>query len=634
MKRSRSRGVLLLVSILLVMIIAVVGRAAIALNPGLLNLSKSSQESDLAQRAADSGLEYALYRLKSDPTWKGNGNAIIIDEPELLVEERDGNVFGLITAEDGRVSQFRIRFNFQDGEDGPDRLDNPEEKYWIKNPYVSFNNTGTPGHTPLPRGGGANFEVQDPSVGDYEVPGQAVYVLVEGRTGPGLATLSRTEPNANPSGSTTSVVVESCFQASLEQDVAHAAIMGGGDVNLTVSPSSEVFLSIQGGNADEVPRIRSKGSVVARSSNGLAADIRVAKAQGEIGRNPSGTPGFDGNLIANGATLVDESIGDGSDFYNLKWEDVAQASDDPASPDTIRIPAGTYVMWEDETVHYYDMNLEDYQTYMSSAANRSDPGTKLSWGFPEIRDPANFAISNDISIWKSASANGDTTLSIGIKRDTRVFETGSGVTDFTVMPRRGAKYSPTDESHLTPGGGDSWTTSNCLVRMQDAMLSAPGDVNFMSRVIGNSSTVTAEGEYTQISPFSVIQKKWNDPDAVDGLNIYAQGDVNVSTYRDYNNSFGRTKMSGLLYTWGDFECLTGHEDVSTDRWGEAVFTGTLVAYGSDPSTGTPGSAGSGQVNITASEIKLWNNYESVAGVVEPTATELSLGFKRSLYVTY
>ena len=93
-------------------------------------------------------------------------------------------------------------------------------------------------------------------------------------------------------------------------------------------------------------------------------------------------PGFVGNLTGRGATFAQENVGDGSDFYNLEWGEVAQANPDPA--EAAHIPAGTYVIWDDSSLHYYDRSFDDYKAYMSDPGNHSDPGVQLSWGFPEF----------------------------------------------------------------------------------------------------------------------------------------------------------------------------------------------------------------------------------------------------------
>lgn len=634
MNGLRPQGVVLIVSLLLVFSIAFLGHAAMALNPGLLSLSSHTVKKDLARRAADSGLEYALNRLKEEPTWFGDGNAVIIDEPGLYVEESGGNVIGLITSEDGKVSQFRIRFNYQDGDAGGDSVADPTAEFWVDHPYVSRNNLGTTAPNPLPRGDGSNFEVTDPASGTHTVPGQAVSVIVEGRSGPGLQNHTKASANASPSGTVTSRVTEACFKLSVNSAVPHAAVMGGGDVNFMVPATGRVLVQMRGDYEDRTPRIRSKGSVAVSTPSGGVGELLVSNTRGEIGRNPSGLPGFQGNLTGQGADIVNESVGDGTDFYKLQWDDVTQASSDPNTSDTIRIPAGTYVAWDDNTLHYYDMDFESYKTFMTDPANHSDPGTPLTWGLREIRESANIQAVRRVPIWPEPMSNGQSTLSLNLESDTRVITSSSGVSDFTLTTRRGAQYSPDDTSDLIPGAGDSYTSYNVQLRLEQSTFSAPGDINILGKLVGRSSTITAEGGFRMVTPYGKMQRTWNDPDAPYGLNLYSKGDIKMSGFREYWNNFSQVRMAGLVYTWGNFECITGHPAIPEQDWAEGEFKGSIVAYGSDPASGTPGSSGNGTVTFQASEVELYNNYDTIAAVVNPESGNLSMSMERTLYVTH
>lgn len=621
----RDRGMVLIVSLLLVMTIAVVGRAAVALNPGLLQLSRSSVVKDHARRAADSGLEYALNRLRQEPAWRGDANAVTINSAGLHVVEDQGNVVGLVTLPEGTVCQFRLRFNYQDGGAGGDGFSDPATAMWIDHPYLSVNNNLSLGNAPVPLGDGPNFSVTDPSTGRHEVPSKAVSVIVEGRAGPGLRSHLPTDSNAPPSGRVETTYVEACYSLAVDQAVDNAALMAGGSINVTVPPGSRVQLAARGSNDDVKPRLRSKGSIEITDTTGSPADLTVAREEGEIGRDAMSAPGFVGNLVGQGATFAQENVGDGSDFYNLQWDQVRQADIDPA--EAIHIPAGTYVMWEDETLHYYDRGFEDYQAYMADPGNHSDPGVELTWGFPQIRDPANYAAEPRLVLWPETGTSGQTVLTINFDRDTRVLTSPSGVTDFTVMPRGGAAFSPTDDSLTVPGAADSWSHRNVQVRVTESVLSTPGDTRFLSYVVGNAGTVTTEGEMTIVAPSSRMQN--NLPDA-QGLNLYVQGDINLSTYQAQNDSYGVINFRGLIYSWSDFHSYTGHPNVSTDRWNTSTYSGTVVAYGGDPGTGTPGSGGNGQIELVASQVDLWNVVDGIVEVLD-LAGAANVTLSRTLY---
>lgn len=630
MKFRRPAGVILVLSLLLVMTIAILGRVALSLNPSLLGMSTHTEDARLAQEAADSGLEYALSRLREEPAWRGTGNQVMVDVPGLFIEEQDGNVVGLMTDADGRVSQFRIRFNYQDGDGGGDGSDDPPAPFWVDNKTISINNVGHPGQKPVPVADGPNYEVTSPGVGSFEIPGQSVFISVEGRSGPGIRALSKDSPNAAITGAFKKQVAESCFQSTLSQDVPHAAVMGGADVNLTVPDTGDIELSTQGNTEDRTPRIRSKGSVVARTNSGAIADLRIRRERGEIGRDSGGTPGFVGNVTGAGADLVDESVGDGADFYNLTWDDVAQADDSVTTTDTIRVPAGTYVVWDDQTLHYYDMGFEDYRSYMANPTNHSDPGVVLSHGLPEIREPANYAAMPQLTLWKSQRQNGDGILSMTFGSDTHVYPSSSGVSDFTLMPRSGNVYAPNDNS-MAVAARDNFDTRNVGFRLTDSIFSAPGDVRLMGTVVGNSATITSAGDVVLSGGMANRIQRNGDANSEDGLNLYVKGDINVSSYVGETGSFSRLRMSGLTYTWGDFECQTGHPDIPESDWRDAELSGTIVAYGSDPSAGTPGSGGRGNVSITSSKITLINRFSSVAGIVDPTSAHVELDFESTLY---
>lgn len=626
---SRRRGTVVIVSLLLVMVIALIGRAAVGLDPGLLALSRSSANRVAARQAADSGLDYALHRLRENPTWRGDGNATVVDTPALTVVEREGNVVGLIRQPDGQVSQFRIRFNFQDGPGGGDGLNDPPSDLRIDHPYVSLSNLGSGSMAPLPRAEGAGWSVTDPSVGPGSVPRRAVAVLVEGRAGKGLRELTTAAPNQAPGGPVSTVVVEGVYHLGLNQDVTSAALMAGSNIDLTVAAGGQTLVALYGAEEGDRPRLRAKGSVSVTNPDGTPGDVVMVKAEGEIGRNAGAPPGFVGNLRGLGATLAQENVGDGADFYNLQWDAVSKASPDPA--ESVHIPAGTYVVWDDNSIHYYDMGFDEYKTYMGNPANHSDAGTALTWGFPQIRDPANYSAFDRIVVWPEYD---DTCQSIGFDHDTFIEPSARGVTDFTVMPRGGAPFLPDDTTEVIAGAADSYTNNNVQVRVVQATLSAPGDVRIMGRLVGSAGTITTEGSFRLATPYGRMQGTAETNYSEGGLNLYSKGDIDISGYRAYNNDFREISFRGLIYTWGDFRAYTGHPDVPVDRWDKSSFYGAVVAYGSEPGVGTPGSNGLGSIDMMASEINLWNHVDSVTDALDIAAASAPQSLERAYYTIH
>ncbi|MCA9793333.1 MAG: hypothetical protein KC910_16100 [Candidatus Eremiobacteraeota bacterium] len=627
--REGHRGTVVIVSLLLVMVIALIGRAAVGLDPGLLALSRRSANRTAARQAADSGLDYALHRLRENPGWHGDGDAVVVDTPALTVIEQTGNVIGLIRQPDGQVSQFRIRFNFQDGPAGGDGWNDPAPAQTIDNPYVSLNNMTSGNPVPLPRADGPGWSVSDSAVGPTSVPRRAVAVLVEGRAGKGLRGLTSADPNQAPRGPVSTAVVEAVYHVGLNQDVTSAALMAGSNIDLTVAQDGYALVSLYGAKEGDRPRLRAKGSVSVLHPDGTAGDLSMAKTEGEIGRNAGAPPGFVGNLRGQGATLVQENVGDGADFYNLQWDAVTKASPDPT--ESVHIPAGTYVVWDDNSIHYYDLGFEEYKTYMTDPANHADAGTSLTWGFPQIRDPANYAAFNRIVVWPEYD---DTCQSIGFDHDTFVEPSTRGVTDFTVMPRGGAPFLPDDTNEVIPGAADSYTNNNVQVRVVQATLSAPGDVRILGRLVGSAGTITTEGSFRLATPYGRMQGTAETNYSEGGLNLYAKGDIDLSGYRAYANDFREISFRGLIYTWGDFHAYTGHPDVPTDRWNTSSFYGAVVAYGSEPGVGTPGSSGQGAISMMGSKINLWNNVGSVTDALDIAAAAAPQGIERAYYTVH
>jgi hypothetical protein len=92
------------------------------------------------------------------------------------------------------------------------------------------------------------------------------------------------------------------------------------------------------------------------------------------------------------------------------------------------------------------------------------------------------------------------------------------------------------------------------------------------------------------------------------LNLYARGNLNVSTYSEALASYRNLAFKGLLYSWGDILVLAGQDDSNSKR---GVFTmrGAMVAYGADPAQGTPGAGTehgtNGHVKLTAKSANLF-----------------------------
>ncbi|MEW6280905.1 MAG: hypothetical protein AB1758_19980, partial [Candidatus Eremiobacterota bacterium] len=355
MLKSLRRGIVLITSIVLAVVMIMFVSAAISLGPGNLASGQLAVQQAHAQRAAQSGIDYCLARMRLDPAWKGDTNQVTINRPDLVVEEDQGNVFGLVRAADGQWSQFRVRFNFQDGAAGPDGLDDPTTA--IQNPYVSFNNLMGAAPADVLRADQPGYAVSAGSQVAFVLPTWGISVAAEGRAG--LRGVNPAVPSGDYGGVATQVV-EAVYQ-----------IPGGGPAPTPVQPAGSMagkdfLVELDTGQVNvtstavgDTPRVRTKGQL---SITGGGGAYNYVSPQGEV-RTSSGT--MTGSYDSAQVTVVGEAAMD--PYYQLAWSEVKKA---PATGP--KIQAGTYVWWEDGTLHYYDMSFTDYATYIQG--NPTDPG--------------------------------------------------------------------------------------------------------------------------------------------------------------------------------------------------------------------------------------------------------------------
>jgi hypothetical protein len=413
---------LLMLSVLLAMLTT----AAISLVTSDQRASSKLTGNDAALKAADAGLRYAQARLGEDPSWRGDGNTLVVNTPDLAVRENYGNVIGAIRATGGEWAQFRIRFNYQDDAVGnQDGL--PDPVMWVDNPFVSINNVLGGAAAPVPRADGANFAVTPASQTPYEVPLGTVCVLVEGRAGPALRQLDSTnlDPPLAAGHGVTRRVVEAYLRVNSVPNT-DAAAMAAGNIQVDLNTKE---MTVEDDSAG-VPRLRSKSEI---SVNGGAA----TNLKADNGETQSGSGNLTANYDANKVTPKTEDPNAG--FYQLTWNDVKKAT---ASDPTIA--AGTYVLWQDGTFHYYDMNYDAYKAYIEG--NPGDVGQVLT----ATDLPSSFQVDTNDPLKPKLTITGNT------------FVQPTGASDqFNLIPREGAKEDPD-----SAGGGGALT----YAQQQDAVI--------------------------------------------------------------------------------------------------------------------------------------------------------------------
>jgi hypothetical protein len=714
---QRQTGIVLVTVLFLSILIAMFIGAAILVGPRTLGLA-GSQDGDLtAAAAAESGMQYAIMRIRENPDWRGEGGGTVLNTPDFVVVEDAGYVWGHMTAPDGSTSMFRIRFNFENGAGDGDNMDDSSGPRIIT-PFVSLNNLSNSTDTTVPRASEDSAStVIDRTIGDYRVPAHGLCLIVEGIAGPGTREFNPGDPN--PKGLIQTKLLEGTFVASNLDDLAtDAAAMSNSDLNAVVEKNKAFEVQAKGGGT---PRIRSRGGVT------------VKDVKGDPGKYDSKGIVYTKDKILNAdynsgdVTLETENAGD--PFYELTWDDLKTA--DPAG-DTLA--AGTYVWWDDGTLHYYDMDYDDYASHIRT--NPADAGNTVfsggSWSggaLPSSLTVENgkFKITGDLYIEPTTTGTSDLTIipregapeepgpaaggptaagpalasylannpserqsffnglmgnaTVGgtLNVGDRGWNTGGGsYADITwdadgsgvyvhsadYPPPNGLEDGLTDlftnfplffsnngtnlddvaakfgvlgpEGDLNLNTGDTTTADDLEVKFEppdgeSATLSSEGNIRIGAKLKGQGASITSAGTLKVIGAGTDLSSLANSEE---GVNMYAKGDITLSTLKEKANGdyeFKDIKLKGLVYTWGDFRAKMGNDDDSVKR-GKLEMEGTLVAFGGDPANGKPATTNKGLVDINAREVKLKFDPAYLLSVMKTLPDNVQ--FKRTAWTSY
>lgn len=624
MKRARA---FVLLSVLLVMlVVGMLLRAAIVRMPVVAGAYRHASDREEARRAAESGLEYALTRLRENPRWCGDSNDTIVEQSGIRIRERRGNVLGDLSQDGGASSQFRLRFNYQDGAGGGEGLPDPPSDFWIQSPYVSVNNLLGTSNANIPQGDGSNGRVQDPPTVAGLVPSQSVAIRSEGVC------------NGQ------SVVVESVYRVTANHAVSDAVVMAGGDLRLNTLGNVTLDASHPRNSADNWVRLRTKKAFSAAHPGGEAAQLRVApERKAQIGHDASRT--MVGSYDPEALSVVPEDSSDGKDFYSVKWENVHQADSNPNTSTAVHIPAGTYVAWDDGSVHYFDKTLSQYRRFIARPENQDNPGVVVSSRLEELRssrnveqNPRMLVRAKDLPYYQNDNLRMEPGVLWNMSNTDMLVQTSAnGNQDFSFVPKFPAPASSVEEDYIEPPAG-SYSPDNLMLSMVNTTITAPARVNLQCCVKGRSGTITSEGNMTIVAGRTLTLKgrstKVQDLEDVptsllaalaekarrDGgkeraglgladddsgtlqLNIYSKADVTISSFT--GRSYRSLGFQGLMYSWGDFRLNAGEANPDLHR-GNVVLTGALVSYGNDPASQQPGQGtDKGGVSMVANRIRL------------------------------
>jgi hypothetical protein len=348
----RRKGIVLITTMLIMLLVVMLVTAVTISSHNSLSLSGNFQANQAALLAAESGIQYAMLRLRQKPSWRGNDPDGVPSGQGFYVQEDNGCVVGFLETPYGWLSQFRLRFNYYDGDGGADGLNDPGEFYLFKMPYVSVNNLGSSASRPVPRGQGQNYAVTDDSDGLYQVPGFTACIIAEGRGGPGMREADLNNPEAGIDGRAVAVRVVEAYLKVDNSDSIDAAMMAAGDIEATVKGD----LALGTKDDDVPPRLRSRGAVTVYDENGEAGAGKLTMQ----GSQTAEVRDADGEILASyDPDKVSPRTESGENFYQLKWEDVRTARK-TAENNYVDLAAGTYVAGKDGVLRYYDMSFADY----------------------------------------------------------------------------------------------------------------------------------------------------------------------------------------------------------------------------------------------------------------------------------
>ena len=610
-KRKRRRaGVFLIGVLLLVVVVAMFVGASFEVGVWGLKSGASQSQVMAAQRAARSGVAYVMGRLRNDPTWKAETAATVVNDPDLVVVEDHGIVIGLLRNGD-TTSQFRIRFNYYDGTNGGDAMDDPSASMKIDWNRVSLNNMlgSTTVTIPLADGPGGSVPATPTAYG--ELPSRAIFVAVEGRSGSWLSQATAANPNpAQPPSTKVSVShIETVYKIAAPPQGSRAVAGSAGDLLAQVATGNKKDnVSLDTTDSTKIPRLRSKGALTISGGKSGEDNLVAGNKGGEYGSILSPT------VVTSSATSVTESAAD--PLLGVSWSALEKAVPSVTPSDNV-LAAGVYSVWQDGSLHYYDTDLAGYRALMT--ANPADAGAtavlpnSITYNFGGGK--ANFKVTS--STYVNATVNtGDVSIipKIGVDggpgvADPNLQQIGT-VTDSMRADKIKLEFKP-------------------AVKNETASLTSTGKVNLGANISGDGGSITAEGDVNVVS-LGVDLSAYGNPKQ--GVSLYTKKNLLMSTYDDGGSgSYKKVSLKGVVYAWGDMEIKLGDTGVAENKWGKFDLTGAMTAYGKDPDD-LVAVASLSHIKMTAAEINLKYDETYVQGALSGIPANFEL--QRARWLQY
>lgn len=530
MLHIKKKGIVLITTLLTVVLVVMMITAVVHSGASSLSLTAGFHHRENALLAAESGVQYAATRLQDNVFWHGDGftgssgSSSVFDSNGLRVVEDNGNVIGVITSKTGSVSAFRIKFNYEDGNQEekdkklPDRdgLHDPSDAYKINSKFVSVNNLTNPASTLIYRANDNGMKARKKAE-TYYIPANTACIIVEGLAGTALRDISR------PSDITRDVydkavkrVVE-CYLTFSSADEIDGAAYAGGNINATLGRYSDhdhkwhhgVF-SVRNKNSHESPYIHSKGDVNFKLPEGSNSWIQFAENNKTIKKNDSNhvTVGSETNTFKiKDDKMKNAGVSKDTDFHRIEWDDIKKASStDPT------LAGGTYV-WIKSSNGYELMHSD--RVYRIDNTDYQQNGTTAPTDPVSGSDPAKFNISQQYvddhpEEWKVVSGLPDgmhmdkKNMIIYIDKNIQVPDTnGIAIRTTTEVTKRAFVA-------ITPAANST----------KSSIITTTGNIDIEGGLIGSGS-LTSEGEIT-CQGASIME---SDPE--NGVSMYAKGDINL-----------------------------------------------------------------------------------------------------------
>lgn len=629
MRHNRKNAFVLLSTMLVVLVLGIFLRVAVLRMSSELGVGRHSASQQLAQDATKSGTEYALARLKEDPAWRGGtGREVVINESGLEVVEDEGNVVGTIRAENGALSEFRIRFNYQDG-NGADGDGRPDPSAFFGTPFVSINNLESGKETVVPRGNGSNASVVDPEEG-YTTPERSVCLIVEGRAYQGERVVATS-------------VMETVHLLAHDSSVPNAVVMAGSGFDAYLADKGRLRLSSVSNDAP--PRIRTKGDVNVVVSSGKNGQL-LPEDTAEVAYNQKNGE-MKADYPKDKVSLQDEYPGDGQDFYQLPWSSVKKAG-----PGGVQLQGGTYVYgkWgtDEFSVRYFDMPVEEYRESEPDASQ----GLSLSSDLKEARTdslalpPSQFSLKPKMLMppLKDGKPIPYKGLAWDVQDvDVNIVSSFGGTESFAIIPENKFEFLEGDGTGASSSGmlGFSMETNPDHLRMTvtNSTLSTEGDLTIHGGIMGDGGVFTSGGEtriqagrmLTMDTGSKISKDEWeeikdNGGSSLD-INIYSRDKVTISSYSPVYHEYRSISFRGLIYSWADIS-LVAYDGGKYKKGGTLDITGSVIAYGGDPGADSPGfvkeEGKTGKVDLRARDINL--EWDPRFDFSEITSSNESTGF--------